>query len=477
MALRNFNNKPTATQIAAANGTLTAGATTCVLNATANLPAAPFTATFERGSLTNEEVVLVTAVNTGTNTVTMTRGYDGTTGASHNAGASFEHTVASIDFTEANAHVNATTGVHGSTGALVDTGGAQAITGTKTFDAPVLVGAATGRDLTLQNTTVSTSGAQAQTPGGLRWAGHYWNAAGPADVPTTASIVPVVHAQVGGGIELVYTAATLFGHTFNGVINATGGIVIPRGFNINPDGGTANSAVLSESSAGTSFTGSTVSDLIIKEPNGQAVLIGTHGAAGVQNPSLRVSSADVEINDSGTMRSAPRGVVYVYRGTSVGTSTSTGPSPGTALWAANSATIWLPSAAGGAGTGNRVTLVNGRRYKFTLSAHASDSAVVQSFICANIHAGSVAAGIAPTSPTTLINLNIRAVTAAQYFAASETMEIAVAATTGDVVGGTYYVSITAYQNAAGTVSVFGQANGYGSSASIVIEDIGSCSAT
>src|SRR4051812_43361043 len=99
MALRNFTSKPTLTALAASNGTLTAGATTAVLDSVTNLPTAPFTAVWERGSLTNEEVVLVTAVNTGTATVTMTRGYNGTTAVSHNTGMSFEHCTAAIDFT------------------------------------------------------------------------------------------------------------------------------------------------------------------------------------------------------------------------------------------------------------------------------------------------------------------------------------------------------------------------------------------
>lgn len=308
MALRNFNTKNTLTSIAAANGTLTAAATTCVLNSTTSLPAVPFVGTFERGSATNEEVVLVTAVNTATNTITMVRGYDGTTGVSHNTGVSFEHTVSAIDFSEANAHVNATANVHGATGAVVDTGtNGQVIASTKTFDGQVSVGAATGSDLLLQNTTPSTSGAQVQAPGALRFAGHAWNGVGPNDMAQTASIVPTPHTGVGGSIELVYTA--LSGHTFAGVINANNGVIIPRGQSINTDGGTVNTMIGQESVAGGQFTGSLVSDKILKEPNGQRILIGTHGASGVQNPTLLISGSDVQINNNGTMQSLPRGWV------------------------------------------------------------------------------------------------------------------------------------------------------------------------
>jgi hypothetical protein len=64
-------------------------------------------------------VVLITAVSS--STVTATRGYDGTTPKSHAAGATFTHTTVAKDFDEANAHVNAATGVHGLAGGLVGT--------------------------------------------------------------------------------------------------------------------------------------------------------------------------------------------------------------------------------------------------------------------------------------------------------------------------------------------------------------------
>jgi microcystin-dependent protein len=58
----------------------------------------------ERGT-PNEEVALVTAIPDGTH-FTATRGYDGTTAKAHAINMPVEHCVASIDYDEANAHIN-----------------------------------------------------------------------------------------------------------------------------------------------------------------------------------------------------------------------------------------------------------------------------------------------------------------------------------------------------------------------------------
>jgi hypothetical protein len=66
----------------------------------------PWTAIIDKDTA-SEEVVTVTNVS-GT-TLTVTRGVDGTSAVSHNAGAAFNHGVSARDFDEANAHVNDTT--------------------------------------------------------------------------------------------------------------------------------------------------------------------------------------------------------------------------------------------------------------------------------------------------------------------------------------------------------------------------------
>lgn len=130
MAKRNYNNTTGTAQLVAP-----AAPSDVFLSVTGltNPPAAPFTATVDRNTGA-EEVVLVTAVNGGS--LTVTRGFNGTAAQTHLAGATVEHTAVALDFTEANAHVNATTGAHGTTGDAVGTEGAQTLLD-KTLTAPM----------------------------------------------------------------------------------------------------------------------------------------------------------------------------------------------------------------------------------------------------------------------------------------------------------------------------------------------------
>lgn len=121
MAQRNYSNNTSkatlSSPVAPTDLTLlTAGLT--------NPPTAPFTATIDRNTA-SEEVVLVTAVNGAA--LTVTRGYDSTAATTHFAGATVEHTAIARDFREANLHVNQTEGAHGTTGSLVGTEGAQSL--------------------------------------------------------------------------------------------------------------------------------------------------------------------------------------------------------------------------------------------------------------------------------------------------------------------------------------------------------------
>ena len=63
-----------------------------------------------------EELVLVTGVS-GT-TITVTRGYNGTSTVAHNTGAIVRHVITAQDLTDAQLHYDATTGVHGVSGPL-----------------------------------------------------------------------------------------------------------------------------------------------------------------------------------------------------------------------------------------------------------------------------------------------------------------------------------------------------------------------
>lgn len=106
--------------------------------ATVGYPAAgggnTFTAALDAGGAA-EELVDVTDISG--NVWTVTRGVDGTSAQSHSAGAVVRHSSSGRDFAEMQNHINATTGVHGTTGALVGTTNTQTLSN-KTLIAPTV---------------------------------------------------------------------------------------------------------------------------------------------------------------------------------------------------------------------------------------------------------------------------------------------------------------------------------------------------
>ena len=117
-----------------------------------------------------EEIVDVTAVST--NTLTLTRGVDGSTGQAHSAGAVVRHMAIGRDYREANTHIEATTG-HGATGAVVGTTNTQTLTNktltTPTLTSPTITGtgaiAGTFTGNLTGNVTGNVSGTSGSTTG------------------------------------------------------------------------------------------------------------------------------------------------------------------------------------------------------------------------------------------------------------------------------------------------------------------------
>jgi hypothetical protein len=111
--------------------------TTIPVGATTGLPVSyPFTMVIDEGTA-SEELVEVTNVS-GLN-LTVTRGVDGTTAASHSSGAEIKHVVSARDFREPQEHIDAEE-AHGATGAVMGTTNTQTVTNkdlsspTNTFD-------------------------------------------------------------------------------------------------------------------------------------------------------------------------------------------------------------------------------------------------------------------------------------------------------------------------------------------------------
>lgn len=130
----------------------------------------PYTLIIDRDTASEEAVSVTSASGT---TLNVTRAIDGTTAFAHTLGATVEHGVTAQDIREANAHVNASTAVHGLSGAVVGTTDAQVVTnkdltsGTNTFPTALatLTGAQalTNKTIALGSNTVSGTRAQFNT--------------------------------------------------------------------------------------------------------------------------------------------------------------------------------------------------------------------------------------------------------------------------------------------------------------------------
>lgn len=163
-----------------------------------------------------EEIVDVTAVST--NTITIVRGVDGSSGQAHSAGAVVRHMAIGRDYREANSHIENTTTAHGLTIAnVVTTTGTQTITNkdlsspTNTLSTSVVT--LTGSQ-TLTNKTLTTP-----TIGSFTNAQHtHADAAGGGQIPassisditeTTQDIVgTMVTTNTESGINVTYDDAT-----------------------------------------------------------------------------------------------------------------------------------------------------------------------------------------------------------------------------------------------------------------------------
>ncbi|MEW2498378.1 hypothetical protein AB0942_33325 [Streptomyces nodosus] len=136
MVSYNYSNTAIQTTLA---GNISNTATSVAMAATTGFPpSTPYVLAVDYGAATEELVVVTGAAGT---TLTVTRGFGGTSAQSHSIGAIVRHVVNAQDLTDFRTHEAATSNVHGVSGALVGATSTQTLTN-KTLTSPTVNGGA-----------------------------------------------------------------------------------------------------------------------------------------------------------------------------------------------------------------------------------------------------------------------------------------------------------------------------------------------
>jgi hypothetical protein len=186
-----------------------------------------------------EEIVDVSNYSSG-NTLTIARGIDGSTGVAHSAGAIVRHMVIGRDLSEANTHIEATTG-HGATGAVVGTTNTQTLTN-KTLTSPTITGTGAIAGTFTGNLTGNVTGSSGSTTGNAATAtalatartfqltgdveasGVTFDGTGNVSLTTVIGTGAIVNADVNSSAQVAYSKLNLTNSVVNADINASAAI-------------------------------------------------------------------------------------------------------------------------------------------------------------------------------------------------------------------------------------------------------------
>ena len=235
-----------------------------------------------------EEIVDVTAVST--NTLTITRGIDGSTGQAHSAGAVVRHMAIGRDYREANTHIEATTG-HGATGAVVGTTNTQTLTNktltTPTITSPTITGtgaiAGTFTGNLTGNVTGNVSGSSGSTTGNAATA----TALATGRTISLAGDLSGTSASFDGTANVSITAAIASNTIVDADINASAAITATKiaGTAVTQaDTGTVTSAMIANGT------------IVDADINASAAIARTK----IANPTADVSNGGYKITNLGT---------------------------------------------------------------------------------------------------------------------------------------------------------------------------------